>query len=166
MKLEAILNGSSICIDTNVLIYARRNRSQQCRGLLVRCESKAVIGVITSLVLAEFCHRRMMQESQALGLTMSNPAKSLGQRPDMVRQLSGYADDVRALAAGDLTIVPIEATDFAVALELQRQHGLLTNDSLNLAVAKRLGIKEIVTADTHFDAVQGIIIYKPDDLIL
>jgi predicted nucleic acid-binding protein len=56
--------------------------------------------------------------------------------------------------------------DFAVALELQRQHGLLTNDSLNLAVAKRLGIKEIVTADTHFDAVQGIIIYKPDDLIL
>jgi predicted nucleic acid-binding protein len=84
----------------------------------------------------------------------------------MVRQLSGYADDVRALSAGDLTIVPIETMDFAVALELQRQHGLLTNDSLNLAVAKRLGIKEIVTADTHFDLVQGITIYKPSDLIL
>ena len=166
MKPEAILNGSAIFIDTNVLIYARRNRSQQCRSLLVRCESRAVIGVITPLILAEFCHRRMMQESQSIGLAMSNPAKSLSERPDTVRQLSVYADDVRSLAAGDLTIVPIEAPDFAVALELQRQHGLLTNDSLNLAGAKRLVIKEIVTADTHFDTVQGLIIYKPDDLIL
>jgi predicted nucleic acid-binding protein len=48
--------------------------------------------------------------------------------------------------------------------ELQRQHGLLTNDSLNLAVAHRLGINELATADSNFDLVQGIIVYKPADI--
>ena len=47
---------------------------------------------------------------------------------------------------------------------LQKLHGFLTIDSINLAVARRLGITEIATADTRFDAVQGLIIYKPQDI--
>ena len=84
----------------------------------------------------------------------------------MVRQLSVYAEDVRDLIDGGLIIEPVRPEDFLVALEIQEQHGLLTNDSLNLAVAKRLGIREIATADKAFDSVQGAIVYKPEDLIL
>jgi len=40
----------------------------------------------------------------------------------------------------------------------------LTNESLQLAVAERMGINEIATADKGFDAVQGIIVYKPADI--
>jgi predicted nucleic acid-binding protein len=35
-----------------------------------------------------------------------------------------------------------------------------------LAVAKRLGICEIATADAAFDNVPGVIIYKPEDINL
>jgi predicted nucleic acid-binding protein len=41
---------------------------------------------------------------------------------------------------------------------------LLTIDSLNLAVARRLGIHEIATTDSNFDHIQGLIVYKPGDL--
>jgi predicted nucleic acid-binding protein len=166
MNLNDITNGSTVFIDTNVFIYARRGQSVQCRQLLSRCSARAVNGVISGLVIVEFCHRRMMQEAQASGRAASNPAKALAQKPDIVRQLSVYADDVRALLGGELTISEAEKTDFAVALELQRQFGLLTIDSVNLAVARRLGINEIATADSNFDHIQGLIVSKPDDLVL
>lgn len=166
MNLDDITNGSTVFIDTNVLLYARTGQSVRCRQLLARCSTRAVNGVISGFVVAEFCHRRMMQEAQAAGRAASNPAKALSQKPEMVRQLSVYADDVRALLGGELALLEAEKTDFAVALELQRQFGLLTIDSINLAVARRLGINEIATADTHFDYIQGLIVYKPDDVVI
>jgi predicted nucleic acid-binding protein len=166
MNLNDITNGSTVFIDTNVLIYARRGQSVQCRQLLSRCNARAVNGVISGLVVVEFCHRRMMQEAQASGRAASNPARALAQKPEIVRQFSVYADDVRALLGGELALTEAEKTDFAVALELQRQFGLLTIDSVNLAVARRLGINEIATADSNFDHIQGLIVSKPDDLVL
>ena len=49
-------------------------------------------------------------------------------------------------------------------MNLQRQYGLLTNDALFLAVAMRLRVTAIVSADAVFKDVQGIIHYSPDDL--
>jgi predicted nucleic acid-binding protein len=166
MNLEDITNGSAVFIDTNVLIYARTAQSVKCRQLIARCHSRSVSGIISSFVVAEFCHRRMMQEAQAAGRAASNPGRALAQRPEIVRQLSVYADDVRALLGGELTFNDAEKVDFAVALELQRQFGLLTIDSVNLAIMRRLGANEIATADSNFDHIQGLIVYKPDDLII
>ena len=56
--------------------------------------------------------------------------------------------------------------DFHVALEFQRQFGLLTNDSLNLAVARRLGLTALATANQGFaNAVHGFMVYRPSDLV-
>jgi predicted nucleic acid-binding protein len=164
MNLDDINHGSTVMVDTNALLYARRGRSPQCSRLLDRCEVKAIAGVITTVVLAEYCHRQMMIECQDRGLTSSNPAKAISRKPEVVKQLTTYARDVRFLLGGGLHIETVQADDFHVALELQTQHGLLTNDALNLAVTKRLGIQEIVTADTNFDHVAGLIVYKPSDI--
>jgi len=37
MNLEAIPAGSRVLVDANILIYARRGMSGQCRRLLERC---------------------------------------------------------------------------------------------------------------------------------
>jgi len=165
MNLDDIPNGSTIFIDTNVLLYARTGQSTRCRQLVSRCNLRAVNGVISGFVVAEFCHRRMMQEAQAAGRAASNPARALAGKPEIVRQLSVYADDVRALLGGELALSKAEKTDFAVALELQRQFGLLTIDSINFAIARRLGIDEIATADTNFDHIRSLIVYKPEDVL-
>jgi len=164
MNLEDIRDGATVLVDANILLYARRGSSTRCREFLVRCDRKAVSGVITTVILAEFCHRQMVIEAQATGVAASSPVRTLGRNPAKVRQLGSYAADVRNLLGGGLHIEAVGPADFPVALEIQKQHGLLTNDALNLAVARRLEIHEIATADSDFDDIQGCIAYQPDDL--
>ncbi|MEI7936716.1 MAG: hypothetical protein WCK27_08520 [Verrucomicrobiota bacterium] len=54
--------------------------------------------------------------------------------------------------------------NFVKALELQRLHGLLTNDSLHLAAGLRAGVNFLATADPQFDTVPGISVFKPGDV--
>lgn len=166
MNLDDIHNGTRVLIDANVLIYGIRRSSRQCLGLLARCNDGAVEGIATTIIIAEFSHRRMMEEARAKGLVGSNPARALAESRDLIRQLASYADEVRDLLAGGLFVEPVLPGDFHVALEFQQQFSLLTNDSLNLAVARRLGVSEIATADRGFDAAQGFIVYQPADIVI
>jgi predicted nucleic acid-binding protein len=164
MRLDEIPDGSRVLVDANIIVYMLGRKSLQCRNFLVRCDSGAIEGWITSSIVAEICHRRMMQEAQSLGLVGSNPARALGQNKQLIKQLSQYAEETRSLLSGGLCVETVKDMDAFVALEIQQQHGLLTIDSLNLAVARRLGIKEIATSDANFDHIQGVLVYKPSDL--
>lgn len=164
MNLRDIVNSSTVLVDASVLLYARNRRSPQCRELLQRCESGAVIGVVTLPTLADFNHRCMIQEAQGYQPVGAHPARTLSDHPELVRQLNGYADSVRDLLDSSLVVAESHAADFLVALEIQKQHGLLTNDALNLAIGRRHGIKGIATAGKTFDDLPAIIIYKPEDI--
>jgi predicted nucleic acid-binding protein len=164
MKLVEVSSGQRVLVDANIVLYAVQSRSSPCRDFLARCASGDVDGFISTVSLAEIAHRRMTQEAQSRGFAGSNPTRTLAQHPELVRQLSIHARDVRDLLDGGLTVEAVNATDFLLALQLQAQHGLLTNDSLNLAVATRLGL-QIATADAAFDAVPGLAVYRPDDLV-
>jgi predicted nucleic acid-binding protein len=164
MSLDAIPAGARVLVDANILIYAKRGMSAQCRRLVERCAQREVSGVLTSIVVAEFCHRRMMQEAQSRGLSGSNPAKALAQNLALVRQLTQYSQEVEDLLSGDLPVLAVESTDFTKAAELQRTHGLPTHDSLNLAVALRSGVNLLATADPQFNSIAGLTVFKPDDL--
>ncbi len=166
MTLDEIRNGTRVLIDANVLIYGIRRSSPQCRALLARCDSGALEGIITTTILAEFSHRRMIEEAKFKGLVGSNPARALSENRSLLRSLSGYADEVRDLLGGGLLVEHILPEDFHLALEFQQKFTLLTNDSLNLAVARRLGVSELATADKGFDSAQGFIVYKPSDIAL
>ncbi len=164
MNLSEIRNGSRVLVDANILLFARWGVSPQCRAFIKRCQGKAVQGVITPFIVADFCERRMMQEAQANGLPKSSPPRDLAARPDLVRSLTVYADDTRALLSGELELTSIRPEDFLEALFLQKMHGLLPTDSVNLAITRRLGLTEVATADGAFDGVQGLIVYRPEDL--
>lgn len=164
MSLDTIPAGARVLIDANVLIYARRGMSAQCRRLLERCVQREVNGALTTLVLAEFGHRRMMQEAQSRGLAAANPAKGLASNPDLVRQLNQYRQELEDLLVGDLLLLTVEGADFIQAAVLQQAHGLLTNDSLSLAAALRHGMASLATADPQFDSIPGLTVYKPSDL--
>ena len=88
----------------------------------------------------------------------------MGHNPALIGQLQQYARDVEDVLAGELAVLPIEPADLRAALELQRQHALLTNDSLHLAAARRTGLNLLATSDPNFDAVPGLTVFKPDDV--
>jgi len=164
VNLDSIPAGARVLIDANILIYARLGLSAECRRLLERCLTREIIGVVTTIALAEFCHRRMVQEAQSRGLSGSNPARTLARNPGIVRALTGHRLEVEDLLAGELLIVAVESGDFARALDLQGSHGLLTNDSLNLACGLRAGTSDLATADRQLQAAPSIRVWTPGDL--
>ncbi len=164
MTLRDIVHGTTVLIDASVLLYARNRRSPQCRELLTRCEQGAVNGVITLSTLEEFSHRCLVQEAVGNGLAAVNPVRKLAADPKLVCQLNAYADSVRDLLDCSLVVAESHAQDFHVALELQKQHGLLIHNALNLAVARRHSIKDIAIVGPAFDQVPGLILYKPEEI--
>ena len=165
MTLTDIPDGSSVLLDTNIVLYASAQRSLECAGLLERIACGAVEGIMTTVTLGELCHRWMMQECKDRGMALGgNPARAMSEKRHLISQLTVYHSLTTSLIHGSFSLRTVEPLDFVLALQLQKRWGLLTNDSLQLALAERFGLVEIATADTHFDTVQGFIVYKPGDL--
>lgn len=165
MTPDDIKGGESVFIDSNIILYALARKSGQCRSLLSRCASREVNGVISTVVIAEVAHRRMMMEARLLhNITSSNPARALSKKPDLVRRLTIYRQEAHDLVHGELHVEAALPRDIVQALGIQRDYGLMMNDSLNIAVAKRLGVIRIATADENFGSLGDWTVFKPDDL--
>jgi predicted nucleic acid-binding protein len=163
-SLDCVPDGSRVLVDANILLYAAAGHSPQSLRFLHRCAEGALDGIVTTVILAEFTHRRTLQEAQALGLVASNPARALSERRELLGRLGGYSLEVRDLLGGGLQVEPVLAEDFRAALDLQRNLHLLTNDSLNIAVATRLGVQRLATADRGLSCLRDFTVHLPTDL--
>jgi len=54
--------------------------------------------------------------------------------------------------------------DIVEAMSIQREFGLLTNDSLLVAVARRINCESIASADKLFAGLRGLTVYEPSDI--
>ena len=83
----------------------------------------------------------------------------------VIRNLTIYRDKVSALVALGFGFEPCLESDLLTkALDLQKRHGLLTNDSLIAAVALRIGADALASADARFKDVSGLAVYSPSDI--
>ena len=168
MNLDDIPAGSLCVVDTNVLLYAEQGVSAQAQRFVRRCSNGELKGVIPQPVWQEFTHKLMLAEAMMRGLTSgSNPAARLGARPAAVRELTLYRGKVRALVDLGFTFEPCTRDDLLErAFALQKQHGLLTNDSVVAAVAQRLKAEALVTNDKAFQVIASPEVYAATDLRL
>jgi len=166
MNLDQIPKKDIVLIDANIILYAMRDKSAQCRRLIRRCVERDVYGVITTHILAEISHQLMLAEAYENGwISGSNPARRLAEQPERIKVLIRYEQAIKNLLATGLRLEPLEKEDFLTMLRVQRDSGLLTNDALFIACAERLRVQAIASADRQFSAVRGIILYSPDDLM-
>jgi len=121
---------------------------------------------VTSVItLSEVTHRLMMLEAVLKGLVSpGNVAQKLRKRPDVVRQLELYQEQVAQIPSMDIEIVPLDLSAFAEAGLLRRSYGLLTNDSLLLSTAQALEITAFASADRDFDRPDGVTLFCPGDI--
>ena len=165
MTLDQITQNDIVLIDANIILYALRDKSAQCKRLIRRCVERDVYGVITSHILAEISHRLMIAEAYEYGwISGSNPARRLAEQPERVKVLIRYEQAVKNLLATGIRLERLEKEDFLTMLRVQRDSGLLTNDALLIACAERLRVQAIASADQHLSTVRGIILYSPDDI--
>ena len=66
--LLGLPTGAMAVIDANIFVYAFRERSAQCEGLLARCRAQEVFGVTTLEVVNEVTHRLMLAEAVEEGI--------------------------------------------------------------------------------------------------
>jgi len=166
MNLDDIPAGSLCVIDTNVLLYAEQGASLQAQRLLRRIERQDVLGVLPQPVWQELTHKLMLAEAFMLGqITGGNPARQLSSKPDVVKRLSLYRDKIKALATLGLAFELCTKADLLdKAFDLQDRYGLLTNDSVILAIAMRLDADALVSADVRFQVTKDIRVYAPSDI--
>jgi len=165
MNLIDVPKNENIIIDANILIYANNKSSIQCLDFVERCARKETFGIIPTHILAEVMHNFMISEARDIGaLKGSNPAKQLSENSNLIKSLSRYKSVIRDLISSGFNLEPCIREDFITAMVLQGEYGLLTNDALFLAIAERLRVRSIVSADAVFKDIKGFNIYRPDDL--
>ncbi|GAB1350187.1 hypothetical protein MASR1M107_24020 [Ignavibacteriales bacterium] len=166
MNLTMIEASDNLMLDANIILYAIQQKSLQCTELINRISSGEINCFISTHVLAEVMHVLMIEEARKLGsITSGNPARKLSENPGIVRSLSQYEILFEDLLNIGLNIVEVTKSDLLDSLNIQRQYGLLTNDSLIIAVTKRLGVTKLVSADNTFSRLRNITLYSPDDIL-
>ena len=165
MRLAEVQAGEWVVIDTNILVYTNQGRSQECLEFLRRCAAGEVRGVVPVPMLAELVHALMLIEARENNwIERANPSRALAERPDLVRRLSRYEAQVREFLGIGLRVEPATAPDILEAVRVQRETGLLTNDALLLATARRLNIEAVASADRMIARAPDFKVYAPGDI--
>ena len=93
--------------------------------------------------------------------------RQLAKKPEVVKALTRHRDKIAALVTLGLRFESCHASDLLdSAIAMQARYGLLTNDSLIVAMALRLHADGLVSADECFATVAEIRVYGPSDLTL
>ena len=165
MDIKSLPTGAHIFVDSNIFLYHLENLSPECTELLTRIANGEINACITTVVLAEVLHRRMMAEALTKGLiSPGQPLKKLKAQPQIITTLHDYIVDLETLLTLPWLITEATATDVQSSHALRRAHGLFVNDSINLACALRLGITNIATHDADFNRVPNILVWEPTDV--
>jgi len=163
--LSSIPAGSWVAIDTNVLVYANQRRSPECMELLKRCVSGELQGIVPFPMVAELVHALMLIEARENNwIDRANAARALAERPDLIRRLTRYEIQMREFFGIGLRIEPAGAADILEAMRIQKEAGLLTNDALLLAVARRLNCEAVASADKAIAQAPSFRVFCPADV--
>jgi len=165
MIFGEIPNSASVFIDANTFVYAFSQHSQfgpACRGLLERIDRGEVSGLTSAHVLAETAHRLMTLEAcTVFGWPFTGIAQRLRRHSVEVQQLSAYRQAVSLILNSQIHVISTAPEAVLAATDVSRQHGLLTNDALIVAIMQANGLMSIASHDADFERVPGLVRYAP-----
>jgi predicted nucleic acid-binding protein len=126
-----------------------------------RVERQVVQGYTSTALVAEAVHKIMLAEAvQQYSLPDKGIVTRLKEKPEQVKGLTHMpvTEDFEKM---NISIEVVTADLIKEAERLFAQHGLLTNDSITLALMKRLGLTDLATNDDDFDDVSWVTVWKP-----
>jgi predicted nucleic acid-binding protein len=165
MQLEDVPDGEQIFVDANILIYHFSGISSACRTFLQRCESRQVEAFTGVHILLEVAHRLMMLEALHKGLISGGQlARKLKEQPEIVKSLREYNRSIRLVPRLGLRVRTITPAIVRASEAVLVQEGLLTNDSITVALMGRLGLTAVATYDADLERVGNLGVYQPGDI--
>jgi predicted nucleic acid-binding protein len=165
VDINALPAGEAALVDANIIIYYLGGVSADCRDFFHRVARREVEAHITTTIIAETLHRRMMAEAVAKGLISPGQiVKKLKANPAVIQRLTDHMAEVERLLRLPFRIHQIMRSDIITSHALRQAHGLFVNDSINLACAQRLTLTSVVTHDSDFNRVPTLSVWEPTDI--
>lgn len=155
----------AVFLDANVFVYhfiVHPQFGAAATVLLERIENRDLVGFTSASVIADVSHRLMtLEANDVLGWPMRGIAHRLKRHPNEVQNLTRYRQALDEISQLGIQIVPVTGAFVSLAADVSRQHGLLCNDALIIAIMRDQGLQHLASHDADFDRVPGIIRYAP-----
>lgn len=165
MLLSEIADGTKVFVDSNIFIYHFSNFepfAAPCLSLFQRIEDGDLSGYTSSVVLAEVLHRLMVIEaSKKFDIQPKKVVKYLKENPNKISSLTDHPKSLDFIERIGVTILPVNAHDLKVSIDLKTEFGLLTIDAINLSVMKNNDLFTIASNDSDFEKVSCLNLYLP-----
>ena len=97
-------------------------------------------------------------------ITGGQPARKLKAQPEIIKGLHEYNQSVQQIPPLNIRIRPITSAIVRASETIRVQDGLMTNDSVTVALMRKLGLTAIATADADFDNLSALRVYQPGDI--
>lgn len=165
MDINQLPVATNCLVDTNVFLYHLAQQSNDCRQFIARIGRGEISAYVTTSIIAEMLHKRMVIEAVSTGIISgSKPFEKLKKQPQLISRLTKYITEIAQLLQLPLTIIEVAQEDIEWSHALRRTYGMLVIDSINLACAVRRGITDVVTHDTDFLHIPKLNIWQPTDI--
>ncbi len=165
MRFADILDATDVFLDANTFVYhfiGDAKFGAECTHLLKRVELRKIVGWTSPHVLAEVSHRLMTIEACSLfGWSYQGIAVRLRRHSQNLRQLGRYEQALREIELLRLRMVEVTQKLVGDAAAISRQHGLLTNDALVVALMQSHALTYLASSDVDFDRIAGLLRCKP-----
>jgi predicted nucleic acid-binding protein len=137
-----------------------------CRDFLERCASREIEGYTSVIAASETIHRVMVNETRAnLGFATSLETVSyLKRHPEAVKGLRQHLAVASKVYHLGVKILPMSYKDLHRGNRVRQQYGLLTNDSLIVAVMQRHRLRHLATHDRDFARIPTLHVWRPTPL--
>lgn len=166
MLLSTLPDHTQVFCDANILTYAflgTEPLSPTCLTLLER-SARRELEVFTSAVQASHTIHRVMVREAILGMGLE-PRKAvsyLKKHPDTVRGLTHYKEIPGEFSRARIRILDVTYREIHASKQFRDDYGLLTDDSITLAIMHRESLTDLASNDEDFQRVTGIRLWTPD----
>ena len=167
--LAHVPSGTRIFVDASVLALHFTGHPElgpPCRDFLERCASREIEGYTSVVAASETIHRVMVNEARTSLRFATSPetVNYLKRHPEAVKGLRHHLAVASKIYHLGVKILPVSYKDLHRSNQVRQQVGLLTNDSLIVAVMQRHRLRHLATHDRDFARVSTLHIWGPTPL--
>ena len=165
MHLSKLPAGSRVFVDANVMVYfflRVEPFAETCKDFFHRVANLEIEAFTGADVAGTVVHRVMVAEAITnFGLQPREAVNYLKTHPDAVKQLQRYKTIPSDIAQARVRILDVTYRELHASKKYRADHGLLTADSIILAVMERHKLIHLVSNDHDFERVPGIRVWRP-----
>ncbi len=161
----------TIFVDANIFSFHHLNHQkfgEACTKFLQRIENGEVNAITSDLVIDEVAFVILIEKG--CEILKTNRVREVKEKIkkdkdfavecyDAVKQFLGYTDFLREIG---LSIIETGFRDINSSVDIASECMLLPHDAIHVVVMKKYGIKNIATADSDFERVEEIKVWKPE----